>query len=53
MESEYARLLFKELKNARMLAKKIIQSAQKTQKRQYDEKAQGTKISTGDLVMPA
>jgi len=48
VRSEYARQLFKELKNARMSAKRSIQNAQKTQ---YDKKSQDTKISAGDLVM--
>ena len=51
VESEYARQLFKELKNARTLAKRNIQNAQKTQKKQYDKRAQDSKICAGDLVM--
>jgi len=51
VELEYARQLFKELKNARMSAKRSFQNAQKTQKKQYDKKSQDAKISAGDLAM--
>ena len=51
VETEYARELFKELKRARQVARKSIQSAQGIQKRQYDKRAHESKICAGDLVM--
>ena len=51
IETEYARELFQELKRARQLAKKSIQSAQGNQKKQYDRRAKDSSIHAGDLVM--
>jgi len=51
VETDYARELFKELKRARQVARKNIQSAQGIQKNQYDKRAHESKICAGDLVM--
>ena len=51
IETEYARELFRELKKARQLARKSIQTAQGNQKKQYDRRARNSNIHAGDLVM--
>lgn len=51
VETEYARELFKELKQARQLAQKTIQKSQKQQKVQYDKGAKESCVIEGDIVM--
>jgi len=48
IETDYARELFKEVKQARQLAQKVIKQAQKDQ---YDKTAKETNIQEGDIVM--
>jgi len=50
-ETDYARELFKKVKQARQLAQKVIKQAQKGQKYQYDKNAKETNIQEGDIVM--
>ena len=49
--SEYGTTLFKELKLVRELARKNIQQAQSTQKKQYDKSSRPVTINVGDRVM--
>ena len=49
--SEYGTTLFKELKLVRELARKNIQQAQSTQKKQYDKSSHPVTINVGDRVM--
>ena len=51
VETEFAKELVKELKQARTLAQKNIQSKQKEQKRYYDRRAKIRELKVGDLVM--
>jgi len=51
IETDYARELFKEVKQARQLAQRTIKQAQKKQKWQYDKMAKETRIEEGDIVM--
>jgi len=50
-ESQYAKELFKELKQAKQLAQKCIIKAQHSQKQFYDKKSKETPIRGADLVM--
>lgn len=51
VESEYAKGLAEELKHARALAQKNIQTKQKEQKKCYDHKSKIKDLKIGDLVM--
>ena len=52
VETDYGRMLFKELGQARQLARQNIMRAQSKQKSQYDKTASSNlKIKEGDLVM--
>jgi len=51
LETDFGRELARELKHARELAKKNIQSAQKTQKQCYDRGVKEVGLQVGDLVM--
>ena len=51
LETDYARELFAETKQARQLAKKSIEKSQRAQKRQYDKQSQCATLTEGDLVM--
>ena len=51
LETDYARELFKELKQARQLAQKSIGKSQGQQKVQYDKGAKESQIKEGDIVM--
>ena len=51
METEYGKELVEELKRARQLAKKHIQSAQCNQKKFYDRRSKDVKLEVGDRVM--
>ena len=51
LETDYARELFAETKQARQLAKQNIERAQTAQKKQYDKHSQYSTLSQGDLVM--
>ena len=51
LETDYARELFKELKQARQLAQKTIEKSQRQQKIQYDKGARDPQVQEGDLVM--
>ena len=48
--SEYGKTLFQELKQIRDMAKKSIQNAQKSQKKQYDKRSHSVTIKAGDTV---
>ena len=48
--SEYGKTLFQELKQIRDMAKKSIQNAQKSQKKQYDKRSHPVTIKAGDTV---
>ena len=48
--SEYGKTLFQELKQIREMAKKSIQDAQKSQKKQYDKSSHPVTIKAGDTV---
>ena len=49
--SDYGTVLFKELKLIRDIARKNIQQAQSTQKKQYDKSTHPVTVQEGDLVM--
>ena len=51
IETEYGKELAEELKSARQLARKHIQSAQCDQKKFYDRKCKDVKLKVGDRVM--
>ena len=51
VESEYAKELAKELKQARALAQKNIQARQREQKKYYDRRSKIKDLKIGDLVM--
>ena len=51
IETEYGKELAEELKRARQLAKKHIQSAQHNQKKFYDRRGKDVKLKVGDRVM--
>ena len=51
LETDYARELFKELKQARQLAQKTIEKSQGQQKVQYDKGAKESQVKEGDIVM--
>ena len=51
LETEFGRELARELRRARELARKNIQSAQKTQKQYYDRGVKEVELQVGDLVM--
>ena len=51
IETEYGKELAKELKQARQLAKKQIQSAQHSQKKFYDKRSKDVELKIGDRVM--
>ena len=51
VETDFAKELIKELKQARALAQKNIQGKQKEQKQYYDQKTKIGKLEAGDLVM--
>ena len=51
IETEYAKELFKELRQARSIAKKNIEKKQKDQKKFYDQKSKDVKLTVGDLIM--
>ena len=51
VETEYARELFKELKQATQLAQKTIQKSQGQQKVQCDKGAKDSCVIEGDIVM--
>ena len=48
--SEYGKTLFRELKQIRDIAKKSIQQAQKSQKKQYDKNSHPVTVEAGDTV---
>ena len=51
IETEFGKELAKELKCARELARKNIQSAQRAQKQHYDRGVKDVELQVGDLVM--
>jgi len=51
IETEFGKELARELKSARELAKKTIQSAQRVQKQYYDRGVRDVELQVGDLVM--
>ena len=51
LETDYAKELFRELKQARQLAQKTIEKSQRQQKIQYDKGARDPQVQEGDLVM--
>ena len=51
MESEFAKELVKELKQARSMAQKNIQGKQAEQKKYYDQRTKTNELKEGDLVM--
>jgi len=51
VESDYARALEKELKEARAVAKKNVEVAQRRQKMYYDREAKDNGLEIGDFVM--
>ena len=51
IETEFGKELAKELKYARELARKNIQSAQREQKQHYDRGVKDVELQVGDLVM--
>ena len=48
--SEYGKTLFRELKQIRDIAKRNIQQAQKSQKKQYDKNSHPVTVEAGDTV---
>ena len=51
VETEFAKELVKELKQARLLAQKNIKEKQKEQKKYYDQRTKDKRLEVGDLVM--
>ena len=51
VETEFAKELAKELKQARTLAQRTIQSKQREQKKYYDQRSKIKELKIGDLVM--
>ena len=51
IQADYAKEMFKDVKQARQLAQKVIKQAQMGQKYQYDKTSKKISIKEGDIVM--